>query len=161
MKEMKRVIATSKTILTGMLLTLLAACQVQSPATSTGSVNTATSVSQPDARLSDTWVLRQLNGRNVDTTGLGQNAPYLVLNVAEKKVQGHTGCNSLNGTFTTTGRSLHFMPMTTTRMACPGSATVETEMLGVLQAIDMFQIRNNELRLYRVNREMAVFRKVE
>jgi heat shock protein HslJ len=146
------------------LLLILSACQPQRPTASTPPVSAPTvgtmATSQPDARLNDIWVLRQLNGNTIDTTGLGRRAPYMELHLIEKKVMGHTGCNAFDGTFSTMGRSLHFMPISIIRSACPG-ATTETEMLGVLQVIDMFQIGDNQLRLYRANREMAVFQKVD
>jgi heat shock protein HslJ len=144
------------------LLLLLSACQPQRPTVSTPvTTNSTMTTNQADTRLASTWALRQLNGNPIDTTGMGQHAPYLELNVTDKTVTGHTGCNRLNGTFSTMGRTVHFMPMNTTRMACPGTGNVETEMLGVLQVVDMFQIGDNgELRLYRSNREMAVLQKV-
>ena len=47
--------------------------------------------------------------------------PYISFDTKKNRFSGHTGCNSMNGKFELTGKSLRFdSNMITTKMACTG-----------------------------------------
>ena len=71
-----------------------------------------------DYRLHDIWVLERINKKKLKAADFMKGLPQLELNLTEKKVFGHTGCNMLHGSMEVTGKKIHFGQMTTTRMSC-------------------------------------------
>ncbi len=80
--------------------------------------------------LNGTWVVTAINENPVDEPDM-----KIVIDVDEGKLHGNTGCNLLNGAFTTdmdTPNSISFQRIATTRMACPDSSH-ETEFVVALE----------------------------
>ena len=98
------------------------------------------------------WTLVKLNGQQI-VPSTTFKSPFL--RFEEQKVHGNAGCNSLNGT-TKLGepRELHFGPLMTTKMACPGLQT-ETDFLSALALVDHFSITNNTLQLLKGDEVLA------
>lgn len=71
----------------------------------------------------------------IDNEAISDNEMLLVIDIAEGKVHGNTGCNILNGTITTdmdAPNSISFQEIATTRMACPDDSH-ETDLLVALE----------------------------
>lgn len=82
--------------------------------------------------LSGSWKIVSVNGKPVGKT---EKQPQLVFDVAQKRVHGNAGCNTINGAFTQEegqANSLRFGQMISTMMACPD---MEVEAL-ILKALD-------------------------
>ncbi|MEO6166246.1 MAG: META domain-containing protein [Chitinophagales bacterium] len=71
-----------------------------------------------DYRLHDIWVLESINDKKLKQEDFMKGLPQLELNLTEKKVFGHTGCNNLNGSLEVLGKKIQFGNLATTRMAC-------------------------------------------
>lgn len=95
--------------------------------------------------VSGTWTVDQLYGKEISAPA-GSKKPVLTFTMGGK-VQGHTGCNSVNGTYTLEkGLRLKFDKMATTRMACP-DVPYEREFLDALNNTDNYTISNGDLSL--------------
>ena len=80
--------------------------------------------------LNGTWGIAAINGVKVDNPDM-----KLVIDVAEGKLHGNTGCNILNGTLETdmdAANSISFSSIATTRMACP-EGSKETAFIVALE----------------------------
>lgn len=80
--------------------------------------------------LNGTWAVTAINENPVDQPDM-----KIVIDVDEGKLHGNTGCNLLNGVFTTdmeTANSISFQRIATTRMACP-DMSLETEFVVALE----------------------------
>jgi heat shock protein HslJ len=90
------------------------------------------------------WVLKDLAGGEVIEGGKA------TLAFAEGgKVSGNGSCNRFFGTAKIDGAAIHFGPLGSTRMACPGPAMEqETKYLNALQAADRFEWKDPELVVY-------------
>ncbi|MGC4103189.1 META domain-containing protein [Ferruginibacter sp.] len=66
---------------------------------------------------------------------------------ADNKVSGSTGCNRLNGSFTSSGSTIKFSPLAVTRMAClDGDANnTETKFLAAIQKATSWSVENGQL----------------
>ncbi|HEV8080214.1 MAG TPA: META domain-containing protein [Chitinophagaceae bacterium] len=84
-----------------------------------------------DYRLHDIWVLISINDNKLTPTDFMKGLPLLELNLTEKKVFGHTGCNNLNGPIEVLGKKIRFGNLATTRMAC-GNMQFENRYLSKL-----------------------------
>jgi heat shock protein HslJ len=105
--------------------------------------------SLPDAELVETyWKLTELTGKPVAKTPPDQKEPHIILKKQDNRVQGFAGCNSLGGFYELKGSSLKFREITTTLMACADMET-ETKLKEVLETIDNYSIRRNNLSLNR------------
>ena len=80
--------------------------------------------------LNGTWGVKAINETPVNDPEM-----KIVIDVDEGKLHGNTGCNLLNGEFTTdreTANSISFQRIATTRMACPDMSH-ETEFVVALE----------------------------
>jgi uncharacterized membrane protein/heat shock protein HslJ len=84
-----------------------------------------------DYRLHDIWVLVSINDNKLARKDFIKGLPLLELNLTEKKVLGHTGCNNLNGTIEVLGKKIRFGNLATTRKAC-GNMQFEKRYLSKL-----------------------------
>lgn len=94
-----------------------------------------------------TWTLVALGDR-ANPTGAGDKAPDLTFAAAESRVSGFAGCNRFSGTYTVVGDSLHFGPLMSTKMACPGQDQVEVGYLAALGAAVTFTMADSSLILH-------------
>ena len=80
--------------------------------------------------LNGTWGVTAINEKPVNVPDM-----KIVIDVDEGKLHGNTGCNIMNGNFTTdmgTANSISFQKIITTRMACPDDSH-ETEFVVALE----------------------------
>jgi heat shock protein HslJ len=73
-----------------------------------------------DNRLNDSWTLESINNNPLDSADFMKGLPQLEFNLADKRVTGHTGCNTITGAIEVQGHRIVFKPMIATKMACPG-----------------------------------------
>lgn len=71
-------------------------------------------------------------------------------------VSGNAGCNNYGGTYTTSGKSIHFMNMYATEKACD-NMEMETAYLKALGKADSYKISGGKLKLYGSGSLLAVF----
>ena len=83
--------------------------------------------------LNGTWQVVSIDDEPIDNPDV-----KLVIDVAEGKIHGNTGCNILTGSFDTnleTANAISFQDIATTRMACP-NPEYETRFLVALEDAD-------------------------
>lgn len=87
--------------------------------------------------LNGTWLVQSIKEKTVNVKGrMLVPDMKLVIDVAECKVHGNTGCNILNGDFAVDmdrPNSISFENMATTRMSCPPDNNFETDLLVALE----------------------------
>jgi heat shock protein HslJ len=99
------------------------------------------------------WVLIELGGKPVAAAATVE-APYLELEGG--RVTGTGGCNRLTGTYETSGDTLRFGPLATSRMACEeGVMRRETAFLAALAATTRFGLAGSSLVLLDADRALA------
>lgn len=118
-----------------------------------------TSGTDQSVLLNDIWVLEAIDNTEITDAGYTREHPQLEFHQADGKVMGTTGCNRLNGTYTTTGNNIAFGPLLTTKMACPG--TGETQFVQALSEVSSFKIMNLKLYLLSGGIEKLRFKKVD
>jgi heat shock protein HslJ len=130
----------------------LAACAKtgnEQPADQPGSAAPSPSRSAGSTPLETTrWRLAELNGRQA-TVVEGRREPHLIFDADSARVGGATGCNLLGGPFTSSGDSLTFGALITTKMACMESNLMDQErdFLGALSNTARYEIRGDTLLL--------------
>ncbi len=101
-----------------------------------------------------TWVVTQL-----DTISLPCNKaalPYIHF-LSNGKVNGHTSCNSMHGTYTVRGHHITFGPWGCTKMLCHEQADIESEYLRLLSLTTQWKIDNHQLVFTNNNHILIVF----
>lgn len=101
------------------------------------------------------WKLIMLNN-----VGKDYGRASIKLNVKEKSVSGHTGCNGFSGTFESDGNHISFDHMRTTLMACLDEEANQTERI-FLDALSgkklRFDLADQTLNFYDGNRLVMMF----
>lgn len=118
-----------------------------------------TSGTDQSVLLNDIWALEAINSIEISDADYTRERPQLEFHKADGKVMGTTGCNQLNGTYTTTGNNIAFGPLLTTKMACPG--TGEIQFTQALSEVSFFKIVNLKLYLFSGSTEKLRFKKVD
>lgn len=109
--------------------------------------------------LNDIWVLESINGKEIAEGDFSRERPLLEFHKAGGKVMGNTGCNQLNGSYSTEGDKISFGPLMTTKMACPGNG--ETSFMTALSEVNGYKIENLKLYLTAGSTEKLRFKKVD
>ena len=89
--------------------------------------------------LEGEWTLVSVGG---ETLGEMENTPFLAFNVAEKRVHGNAGCNTVNGNLVQeegNPASLKFDQMISTMMSCPNMDT-EGKIMEALGKVRSFAV---------------------
>ena len=135
-----------RTILLGLLLTLLAACGAAAPTSGspTPIPATATPAGSAAAGPVGTWRLTTLAGQPV----LGATPLTLVLD-ANGQASGNGGCNQFSSTATLGEASITFTPIISTKMACADNSlnSQETAYLTALQTAVTWKLDGASLTL--------------
>ncbi len=114
-----------------------------------------------DYRLNDIWVLERINDSVLKGDDFLKNRPQLEINLAQKKVFGHTGCNNLNGAMTVLGKKIRFGTFALTRMACP-DMTFENAYVNNLQRRTVpYKIEPGKLLLQVTADTLYTYRKID
>lgn len=110
-------------------------------------------------RLTDIWVLENINGNMAEASNYMNGLPMLEINIGEKKFTGSGGCNRLNGVVEADDTAIKFSSIGSTRMMCPGN--FEPEFLEALKSAETYSIGNNLLTLTSGGKEILKFRKID
>ncbi|QQR97374.1 MAG: META domain-containing protein [Sphingobacteriales bacterium] len=92
--------------------------------------------------LNGDWILAKLNDAPINKSIV---LPTLKINLEQKKVSGHSGCNNFSGSLENLNTNkLIFGNIISTKMACI-SNNIEQELYNALSKTDSFQVINNNL----------------
>lgn len=109
------------------------------------------------AELDGKWKIEMAGGEAIPA-GL-ENTPFLEFNVAESRLNGHAGCNLINGSFATeeaVASSISFPQVASTMMACPDDA-VEGRILKALNEVKSFgKLANGGIGLYDADHNLVL-----
>ncbi|WP_460669573.1 META domain-containing protein [Larkinella ripae] len=109
-------------------------------------------------RLNSQWVLETYRGQRLHAEQfVNRQMPTLDINLKEKRLQGFTGCNTMQGQVKAEGDNVRFESISTTRRACPYN--FESGFLSALQSVSLYRISNNRLTLLADGKYVMTFRK--
>jgi putative lipoprotein len=92
------------------------------------------------------WKLTRLPNAQVQVVE-PQREPHLILQSAERRVAGSSGCNRLAGGYTLDGDRLALGRMASTMMACPQGMEQERAFLDALATVERWRVTGQELTL--------------
>ncbi len=92
------------------------------------------------------WQLVSIRGIDAKP-GLNDQTPFLMLDSAEKRASGTTGCNVFGGGYSLEGKSISFSQMISTRMFCDGVMDQEAALLKTLEETVAWDISGGRLEL--------------
>ncbi|MBM68810.1 MAG: hypothetical protein CME43_04980 [Haliea sp.] len=106
------------------------------------------------------WQLLSLHGEPADT-GAGGKPLTLVIDEAESRVAGFSGCNRYTGPYTLASGVLALGQLAVTRMACMEGADLEERYLSTLRSVDGFSLMDSRLQLKVGAATVAVFQPLD
>jgi uncharacterized membrane protein len=113
----------------------------------------------PDFRLTDIWVLESLYGDPVKQEAFQKGLPRIELNMEERNLLGHDGCNSLRGSLEAGYGIWRMGPLMGTLMACPDME--DPDRVRTSLEASSYEIANNRLTLRKGPQITSVWRKVD
>jgi heat shock protein HslJ len=120
-------------IISGIILLLLVSC---------GTVITGDS----NESLKNQWVLQD---NNQNQLGLNEEPITISFGLEEaNKITGFAGCNYYGGNFSFNENEISFSDIYSTKRACP-DLDIETEFFNLLNEVDNYEIKGNNLYLYK------------
>ncbi len=103
------------------------------------------------------WKLVELNGKAITVSDTQPKEAHFILKEASNKVNGHSGCNGIRGSYTLEGLDqISFSQMVSTRMACQ-NVPYESDYLKALEQTDHYVINGDSLHLKMADKELAKF----
>ena len=90
--------------------------------------------------LNGEWKVKEVNGEAIPS-GM-EKQPFITFDVKEKMIHGNAGCNMINGGFetnTNNAKSISFVRVVSTMMACPDMET-EGKILKALNEVKSFDV---------------------
>ena len=105
------------------------------------------------------WRLIKIDDRLVQSDS-GTRA-HLRLVSAGRKVEGFTGCNSVQGRYESASQNVRFVGLATTRKLCPGSMEQERAFLNGLERTRYWKAENRELVLMSEDHEAVLLFKAQ
>ena len=111
----------------------------------------------PDASWgTQRWVLVEMKAVPVQQSG-GRRDAYISFQVAEKRFAGNGGCNQINGNYKVDKSEIRFSDVISTKMSC-NDIEFENTFLSILNTIDRYEVRGNDLALKRNKETLLVLR---
>jgi len=102
------------------------------------------------------WVLVEMKGVPVQQSGSRRDA-FIRFEVADKRFTGNGGCNQINGNYTLDKKEIHFTDVISTKMNC-NDIDFENTFLSILNTIDHYEVRGNDIALKRKRETMLLLR---
>lgn len=115
----------------------------------------------PSQSLEGTWELNYISGPRIAFEGLyPDRKPEITFDMANKRISGHTSCNSFNGPLNVTGNKIDFtQPMAMTKKACMGDG--EPVFLKTLSAVNTYSVTEGGRTLNFISGDIATMRFVK
>ena len=107
-----------------------------------------------------TWKLAKMEA--IPAAAVGKEADFFTLqfSAADTLVSGRTNCNRFFGKYELKGQKLEFENLGMTRMACP-EMQYEDAFVKMLDEVDGYEIKGEELKFYDDKKLLAEFRAVQ
>lgn len=109
------------------------------------------------ADLNGKWKIEQAGGEAIPS-GM-ENQPFMQFDAAAKRMNGHAGCNLINGSVEydeANPTAISFPQVASTMMACPDSS-VETRVLKALNEVKSFgKLAGGNIGFYNANNELVL-----
>lgn len=96
--------------------------------------------------LKNEWVLQDVN---ISQSGLNAEPITIIFDAEEpNRISGFAGCNWYGGSYSIQEDNIEFSQVFSTKRACP-DLDIESEFLNLLNDVNRFEIRGNNLYLYK------------
>jgi heat shock protein HslJ len=114
----------------------------------------------PQLQLHDIWALEWMKDQEVTERQFTRGVPVLEIFVVDGRVQGHNGCNQIQGPLQISKEALQFGPLISTRMACNDDG-FEQAFMKNLEGPLAYELAEGKLTLSKSGRPLLRFKKVD
>ena len=136
------------------VLSVFALSSLLFTACSTSAPSTTILNNKKSSLYNSEWKL--VDDENTVVKGINGEAVFIKIENNEFKVNGYAGCNLFHSDATLDGTNIKFGPIGSTKMRCPDSR-IEDSFLNVLDDVNRYEIKGNELYFYKGNMLLLKF----
>ncbi len=104
------------------------------------------------------WELVRYKGQVPSKVGFERKTPVLVINKAENRIGGNSGCNSFGGEVIISDNTIRVDKVISTKMYCDG--VPENEFFQMLQQSLQFKVKDNVLKLLKDDSVILEFKNI-
>ncbi len=113
---------------------------------STKETQTANKTEQQYTLTKETkWILTSFNGKSTQEAGFTERIPFIIIDKEISRINGHSGCNSFNGSIGIDGSSIKTGVLMSTKAFCMN--VPEHELFTSLEEVDSYKIEGDKLML--------------
>lgn len=114
-----------------------------------------------DYRLNDIWVMTEFAGVKLSKDKFFKGLPTFEFQLKERRLIGHTGCNSIRSSLEIKGNQIQFGKIISTKMACP-EMEVENKIIQAISEKSLtYKIKDLTLTLEDDAGNLMLFKKVD
>lgn len=111
-----------------------------------------------DANLNNKWSLEKIGNTAINISEYNK-IPGFVFDVAQGKIGGNDGCNSIGGKIEVQGKRIQFSPLFSTKMACNKKSIEKIITEQISGKIVSYYFKDSKLYLYLPDDSLLVFKK--
>jgi uncharacterized membrane protein/heat shock protein HslJ len=115
----------------------------------------------PDMRLTNIWVIEQVEGATLQPASFMKGLPTLEFSAKERRLNGHDGCNRIGGGFSTQMNRISFKQLFGTKMFCPTPEGTPDIAALLADKTYEFEFGNKRLYLKKDNRIILTLKHVD
>ena len=121
-------------------------------------IKDSVATTQPKTALDRKWTLRKMKDTDTSSLLIEDNGVYIQFNSSENKVTGKAPCNTFFGGLQSDYIStIQLVAVANSRMYCENNMKFEDLFFTLLQNAQRFEIKDNQLSLYKGDRLLLVF----
>jgi len=116
----------------------------------------------PDFRLHNIWVIKEVNGRQLNSMTFKEGMPNLELNTSDNTIMGFDGCNNFNGKMSSVHGTITIGMLMSTMKSCPDNADISFQINNILSGKKIsYKFEKGFLDFYKNKKKVLVLKNVD
>ncbi|MEO7048379.1 MAG: META domain-containing protein [Ferruginibacter sp.] len=112
-----------------------------------------------DYRINDSWVLESAGGKMLSAADFSKGLPQILFSIAENKLTGSDGCNSISMPFELLGNRVKFGALSSSKKSCKNNTVALIFQNKLSNSVASYYFTNGEFYLYLIDDSILTFRK--
>jgi len=116
----------------------------------------------PDFRLYNIWVIKEVNGKQLNSMTFKEGMPNLELNTSDNTIMGFDGCNNFNGKMSSAHGTITIGMLMSTMKSCLDNADISFQINNILSGKKIsYKFEKGFLNFYKNNKKVLVLKNVD
>jgi heat shock protein HslJ len=113
-----------------------------------------------DYRINDIWVLESAAGKILNASDFSKGLPQILFSIAENKLMGSDGCNTISMPFELLGNRVKFGALSSSKKSCKNNSVALIFQNKISNNVASYYFTNGKFYLYLIDDSILTFKKV-